>query len=131
MTRNRASATVTLTWPLASWPNPNRDRRKHWTRERAEARAIRGAAAEAGADQVTIVGTVPSPVQVTLHWAFPDGRQRDLENWSSKALIDGIVDSGLITGDSHTDIVRIVRDLDPERSERGTLRVTAEIEEVG
>lgn len=125
------SATIQLTWPMAKWPNPNRDRKKHWTRERSEARAIRTTAQSLGVQALTR-GTTPmrSPIAVTLAWAFPDARERDLENWSSKALLDGLVDSGLIAGDSTRHIVRTERVEDPERSPKGMLRVTVVLAEV-
>lgn len=121
------SITIRLAWPIKAWPNPNRDRRKHWTTERAEARNIRAAAHALGTQALTKTAPIPSPVVVTLKLGFPDARPRDLENWSSKALLDGLVDSGIIAGDSHRDIVRTVRELDPERSDKGHIRVTVTI----
>lgn len=125
------TATVRLTWPIAHWPNPNRDRGKHWSRERREAREIRTAAALLGQQALAKVKPLRSPVNVHMLWSFPDARERDLENWSSKALLDGLVDSGLIAGDSTRHIAHTERDEDPERSERGTIRVTVTITERG
>lgn len=119
---------VTLTWPIAAWPNPNRDRKKHWTREREEARNIRAAGKMHGQKALRKLSPFPSPIHVTLTWAFPDRRERDLENWSSKALIDGLVDSGLIAGDSTKHITQTTRKLDPERTPKGVLRVAVHIE---
>ena len=124
------SAIVRLTWPIAAWPNPNRDRKKHWTKEREEARNIRAMGKSLGQQALDKCGPIPSPVHVILTWAFPDRRERDLENWSSKALIDGIADSGLIAGDSTKHIARVTREVDVVRSEKGKLRVTVRIEEI-
>lgn len=124
------AAIVRLTWPIAAWPNPNRDRRKHWTREREEARNIRAMGKSLGQQALDKHQPLTSPIHVTLTWAFPDRRERDLENWSSKALIDGIADSGLIAGDSTKHIARVTREVDVVRSEKGKLRVTVRIEEI-
>ena len=118
--------TVTLTWPLKTWPNPNRDRRKHWTKQREEGRNIRAAACVAATKAMGAPFT--APVALTLAWAFPDKRSRDLENYSSKALVDGITDSGLIADDDARHIVSVTKLIDPERTPTGMLKVTATFE---
>lgn len=122
-------ASVELTWPIRDWPNPNRDRREHWAKNAKKARAIREAAGVQGAIEELLNRPLKSPVEVRMAWAFPDRRPRDLENWSSKALLDGLVDSGLIAGDDHAHIVKTERVLDPARSPKGHLRVTVTITE--
>lgn len=125
MTALATEARVTLTWPVQAWPNPNRDRRKHWTRERREGREIRNAAHVIARSQRV---TVASPVAVSIVWTFPDGRDRDIENWSSKALLDGIVDAGLIPDDNARKLARIEKSIDrTTRTPRGYLRATVTI----
>lgn len=125
-----SSAAIQLTAAISQWPNPNRDRKKHWTRERAEARAIRATAHALGIAAKAKSGGLKSPIEVTMAWAFPDRRERDLENWSSKALLDGCVDSGLIQGDSSRHIIRTVRIEDRGGSEKGQIKVTCTFKEV-
>jgi len=128
------TASVSLTWPLAAWPNSNADRRKHWTRQRREARAIRQAARIEAARLRDVIAPavvqLHGPVAVTLRFAFPDARHRDLDNYSAKALIDGLVDSGILADDDHRHIASVTRTLDPIKTLRGHLRVTVEIEEL-
>lgn len=116
--------TASLEWPIDTWPNSNSDRRKHWTRQRREARAIRSAAAKLALTPAT------GPVRLTFTFAFPDRRRRDLDNYSVKAYIDGLVDSRAIAADDHQTVTAVTRTLDPERTERGRMRVTVTIEEV-
>lgn len=125
-----SQASVTLTWPISQWPNPNRDRRLHWAVNAKRAKAIRASAKIAALQTMFTIAPLRSPVEVELMWAFPDRRPRDLENWSSKALLDGITDAGLIADDSSAHIARTVRTQDPERSPRGHLRVTVTITEI-
>lgn len=121
------TATVTLDWPLKTWPNPNRDRRKHWGRIAKEGRAIRDAGRVLAMDR----GRVETPVNMTLAFAFPDKRRRDLDNYSSKNLVDGLVDGGLIPEDDYAHIASVTRILDPNKTATGWLRVTVTMETVG
>lgn len=128
MTALATEARVVLTWPVRAWPNPNRDRHKHWARERREGRDIR-TAAHIIARQKRV--SVASPVHVEVVWTFPDGRDRDIENWSTKALLDGIVDAGLITDDNARKLARIEKAIDKTaRTPRGYLRVAVTIRTV-
>lgn len=80
--------------------NANEIRRWHWTRIRplarywrtlAWARARNAWGRKAPLDRARVV--------VTYHWT--DRRRRDPHNWSptSKALVDGLVDAGLLPDD--------------------------------
>ena len=124
------SSTVSLTWPLKTWPNPNRDRRKHWRVKAKEAEAIRHTARVTTQVAMFTDPPIKGRVSLTLLYAFPDNRTRDLLNFDTKAFLDGVVDAGLIEDDSHTIMRPILIDLDPARSPKGHLTVTAKFEEV-
>ena len=124
------TATVTLTWPISTYPNPNRDRRKHWAKKATEAANIRASAKMATLQTMFTKAPITGRVQLTLTYAFPDKRTRDLLNFDTKAFLDGVVEAGLIEDDSHEIMRPIVIDLDPEKSPKGHLTVTATFEEV-
>jgi Holliday junction resolvase RusA-like endonuclease len=132
MTRSRTSAksqgaTVTLNWPINTWPNSNRDRHKHWTKQRREAAEIRVAAFSLARG----MHPVETPANMTVSFAFPDKRRRDLDNYSIKAFVDGLVDSGLIPDDDHAHVTSVTRTLDPAKTDKGTLRITVQLVTVG
>lgn len=114
-------------WPLRDWPNSNADRRKHWTRQRKEAREIRAAARALAQD----IPPVETPVNVTVLFGFPDKRRRDLDNYSVKAALDGIVDSRIIPGDDTAHIASVTRRLDQRKSSKGEICVTIQLVTVG
>lgn len=127
-----SAATIAIDWPISRWPNPNRDRKKHWTRQRREAAALRATAADL-TRLARIQGhasALSGPVKLTIALAFPDSRRRDLENYSSKAVVDGVVDAGLIGDDDATTLVAVTRTPDPERTPKGYMRMTLHFEEV-
>jgi len=117
-----------ITQPISVWPNPNRDRRMHWAKQRTRERTIRTHAHIAAKNIYNTTGPLLSPVTITLEIGFPDKRQRDLENWSSKGLIDGIVDSGLLQNDSSQHVTKTIRIQGPP-SPKGTITMTIHIEE--
>lgn len=118
---------IVIDWPIAAWPNPNRDRRKHWTRERREAREIRSAAHVLGCQSGL---TFTKPVNVTVTWAFPDKRRRDADNFSCKALIDGLVDAGVLADDDTTRVLSLTKRIDTTaRTPKGHMRATITITE--
>lgn len=125
MTALATEAVVVIEWPIVAWPNSNRDRHKHWRVKRREARMIR-TAAHVIAQQERV--TVSSPVSVEVAWVFPDARDRDIENWSTKALMDGIVDAGVLADDNARKLARISKHIDLDaRTPRGYLRATVTI----
>jgi len=122
---------VELTWPIRDFPNPNRDRRLHWAQQRKREGAIRQAVgALAWKATRDIGGQLATPVTVSFTIGFPDNRERDLENWSSKGFLDGIVDGGLLPGDSSRHIVKVER-VEGERSPKGHITMTARIQTAG
>lgn len=123
------SVTVSLEWPLREWPNSNADRKKHWAVQRKEARAIRTIASTLALQALAKCEPFTKPVHLTASFGFPDRRPRDLDNYSLKAYIDGIVDGGLLRDDNLRQVVSVTRVGSPERSPKGQIRVTLTITE--
>ena len=126
-----SAASVRLIWPLASWPNPNRARRQHWAHNGSQASAIRTAAKLLALQALTRTKPLTPPVHMHLAFAFPDKRSRDLLNVDTKALVDGVVDSGLIAEDNWAHVPLVTIEYDDHKTERGHLRVTVTLTEIG
>ena len=97
------AAVFTLTMPLARIHNSND--RGHWSiasRQRAEMRAAAKKAA-------WTLPAIPGKVTLTITFAFPDKRARDLDNWSVKGAIDGAVDAGVLSDDRANVLVSVTR----------------------
>lgn len=122
------SAIVRLTWPLIHWPTPNK--RLHPLAKARLAKAIRTHAAIVGQQALTRTGPIATPCLITVQFAFPDGRRRDIANYEAKHAIDGLVDSGLIADDSWREVPRMILEHDPKPSPKGRLRVTVHIESI-
>lgn len=106
--------TFTLTWPLDRVNNPNR-RGQHWARVakwRAEMR-------QAAFDAAQGLDRIDGPCELTMTFAFPDNRPRDLDNYEIKGAIDGAVDAGLITDDRSTVLRSVTRRVGSGKSPRG------------
>jgi len=124
------TATVTLTWPLKTWPNPNRDRSKHWGQKSSEAAKIRASAKIAAMQTMFTHAPIQGRVRLTLIYSYPDTRERDLLNFDTKAFLDGIVDAGLIEDDNYKIMRPILIDYQPEKSPKSHLTLEATFKEV-
>lgn len=96
-------------------PSPNRDRRRHWTsdaRAVAERRRTAHLVALDAANRSGRSDVLPIPraeLEIVFHLARASG---DLDNLlaGSKAYIDGLVDSGILSGDGVGRLDRITLD---------------------
>jgi len=120
------TATLTLPWPPPE-ANPNRARKLPWQRLRGRDRSGRATGAvTAYRDHCFALArnymnthglrtALTPPVTVDISFFPPDRRQRDVDNLvaSIKPAIDGLVDAGLLAGDSGEQlafgIVRLLR----------------------
>lgn len=109
----------TLTVPLARVNNPNR-RGQHWARVALFRAEMRQAAFETAHGLDRIGG----PCELTVTFAFPDNRPRDLDNYEIKGAIDGAVDAGVITDDKSTVLRSVTRRIGAGRSPRGFVVLT-------
>lgn len=116
--------TILVDIPSAMWLHSNQ--RLHRMQVAARTRDIRLLAKHASRD----TAPVPGPVVLTVHVGYPPRVHRvDVPNAypSIKAAIDGCVDSGVLTDDSSEVIVEHRFRRDPERTPRGTYRLTLHI----
>lgn len=92
-----------LALPMAGLHNTNH--RDHWrviARKRAGMR-------EAAFYAAKTLDPIPGPVSLTVTFAFPDRRARDLDNYEIKGAIDGCVDAGLLSDDRSTILRSVTR----------------------
>lgn len=100
----------------------NSNHRTHWAVQARKARDMRQAARLACAGAAPI----PGPVALTVTFAFPDRRPRDLDNYSIKAAIDGAVDAGVLTDDRSTVLRSVTRQPADAPSPKGYAVLTFE-----
>ena len=92
-----------LVMPMTRLINSNQ--REHWAKKAAKTREMRETARNHARDLPPIVG----PAVLTVTFAFPDKRRRDLDNTSIKPAIDGAVDIGLLSDDRSTVLRAVTR----------------------
>lgn len=119
--------TVTLTWPTAQLVNLNAERKMHPKARNRLVQPIRAAAKAQAADATPTTG----PVVITARFQWADEHRRDTSNWlpTVKAMVDGLVDAGVLPGD-HDAIVhdtRIGADLPAQRGLKGYVRIALTI----
>lgn len=112
--------------PPAEFINAN-DRLHHAPKARLT-KAWREAAAWTATSKK--LGYWTKPVHITCTIRFPDNIRRDVGNWypTAKAIVDGLVDAGVLYDDSDTYV------LGPDMRREypnGPARVTVELREVG
>ena len=130
MTRSRASAKAagavfTLTVPMALVNNSNH--RTHWALKARRRAHMRELALYTCVD----CPAIPGPVHLTVTFAFPDRRNRDLDNYEIKGAIDGAVDAGVITDDRSTVLRAVTRRPADVLSPRGFAVLTFAFRPVG
>jgi len=134
---------VTITIPMAPShllsPNQRSKRGGHWEREEAT-RELRQAAWFAGCDYVNecnrklrgvSVLCVPMFFTVTIHEhvIWPKSKRGELPDPDSlatycKAALDGIVDAGIIAGDSHKHIASVTTSQEKGTDKQGSIVIT-------
>jgi len=70
-----------------------------------------------------------APVTLTVTFAWPDKRRRDLDNVSVKAAIDGAVDAGVVYDDASTVLQSVTRKRAPTLAPKGCAVLTFTFEE--
>lgn len=102
-----------LVVPIAELHSSNH--RGHWSVGARKRAAMRRAA------KATCAGFAPmtGPVTLTVTFAFPDRRRRDLDNVEIKGAIDGAVDAGLLPDDRLTVLCGVNRIPADEPSPKG------------
>lgn len=102
-----------LVLPVTELHNSNH--RGHWSVGSKKRRAMREAAERACVD----LPAIPGPVTLTITFAFPDRRHRDLDNVEVKGAIDGAVDAGVLSDDRATVLTAVTRRPSENRSPKG------------
>lgn len=105
----------------------NSNHRGHWSIKARKRAAMREAARRAAVDLDPIHGAV----DLTVTFAFPDRRARDLDNVEIKGAIDGAVDVGLIDDDRRQVLRSITRRSADHSSPAGYAVLTFDIRPAG
>ena len=105
--------TFTLVMPIARLINSNQ--REHWAPRAAKTREMR----ETARIKARGLAPIDGPAELTVTFAFPDRRRRDLDNYSIKAAIDGAVDAHVIADDRSTVLRNVTRIPAQECSPKG------------
>lgn len=118
---------VSLDIPRAEWVTSNM--RLHWRSKAARVKQLRARARSAG----MAVVDVPTPCKITATIGYPTARRADPSNAEPtiKALIDGLVDAGVIPDDDHAHVPEVRYRRDPDKSSPGMYRVTLRLEPIG
>lgn len=125
------TAAFRLVLPVGELVNLNAERSMHRMARANLVRPIRQAAASLAAGHPQITG----PVTIDARFQWADARVRDSSNWlpTVKAMVDGLVDAGVIARDDD----RTVRhtglgvDLPPQPGLKGYVQIVLTLTEVG
>lgn len=122
--------TLTIILPTTDLLNINGERQMHFRKRAKIVHALRAETAATAADVSPFIGRVR--ISLGIRWA--DKRLRDTsQNWSptSKALVDGLVDAGVIPGDDDRYVAGVEAHPDlPHDGVRGYAALTLTIEGV-
>lgn len=118
--------TLSFAIPAAHWLSSNQ--RLHWAAKAKHTAWLRTYAAKEAGD----CDTYTRPVRITAHIGYPSNGRADPNNAAptTKALIDGLVESGLLVDDSHEWVLGPDHRRDNTKSPRGYHTVRLEIEEI-
>jgi len=119
-----------LVLPIAELVNLNAERSMNrFTRARL-VKPIRDAAKSVASGRPAITG----PVSIDARFQWADARVRDTSNWlpTVKAMVDGIVDAGVLSRDDDRTVrnTSIGVDLPPQPGLKGYVQIVLTIEEV-
>ena len=122
MTRTLA---IDLDVPAALWLTANG--REHWREKARRTKALRALAHARCTPRTTRYG---GPVNVTAIISYPTARKADPSNAAPtvKALLDGIVDAGVLGDDDHRHVPRVSFERGPDTKTRGLYRVCIDLE---
>ena len=111
---------VALDVPAALWLTANG--REHWREKARRTKALRTLAY---AHCTPSTARFDGPVNVTAIISYPTARRADPANASPtvKAVLDGIVDAGLLADDDHRHVPRVTFERGPDTRRRGIYHV--------
>lgn len=112
------TAAFRLVTPLSELHSSNH--REHWAVVARKAATMRASARIACAS----LPKLTAPVTLTVTFAWPDKRRRDLDNVAIKAAIDGAVDAGIIPDDRSTVLRSVTRECAESLAPKGYVVLT-------
>ena len=118
--------TLTIDVPRTIWLSSNQ--RLHWRTKADRTQALRTLANVTARN--TGLKPIDGPVTITTHIGYPPNVHRvDPGNAhpTSKALIDGLVDAGILTDDSSDHVIDGGHRRDPTSGQPGTYRIRLEL----
>ena len=117
--------TIALDVPAALWLTANG--REHWREKARRTKALRTLAYAHCMPRTT---RFDGPVDVTATISYPTARRADPANASPtvKAVLDGIVDAGLLADDDHRHVPRVTFERGSDTKTRGLYRVCIDLE---
>lgn len=105
-------------------PTANVTRKEHHFAQARKAKILR--------EQVHIMarrkGAVPVPARLTAHISWGDNIHRDVDNVSLKAIIDGLVDAGVLPDDWWQPLPQVMRIAGPIHGIRGRVHLEVTVE---
>lgn len=124
---------ITLAFTLPRGTELTSNGRYHYRVKADRTRNLREQATWTARNHLTTHGHthLTYPVTLTATIAYPSHRRSDPDNYhpTVKALVDGIVQAGLLDDDDHTHIEETRYRRDPSPAAKGTHRVTITIKE--
>lgn len=125
------TAAFRLVLPLAELMNLNAERTMHYQTRSRRVHAIREATRSVAADAAPVDG--PVAIEARFQWA--DARARDTSNWfpTVKAMVDGLVDAGVLPRDDDRTVrhTGIGVDLPPQPGLKGYAQIVLTVTETG
>jgi hypothetical protein len=119
------TAAFRLVTPIGELHSSNH--REHWAVVAKKAAAMRMSARFA----CNALPRLTAPVTLTVTFAWPDRRRRDLDNVSIKAAIDGATDAGIIPDDRSTVLRSVTRECAESLAPKGYVALTFTFAEAG
>lgn len=121
-------AEFTIAVPTKSLPTANGQRREHYHVQARAAKDLRAQACAIGKG----LGRVDTPAQITIAVGKAHGGRWDVDNVSAKAIIDGLVDAGMLPDDNTRYLKRVTKEEGPRHERKGlvVVRVVVETMEV-
>lgn len=116
---------LTFEIPASLWLTANG--REHWREKARRTASLRSLAGHHAAQRTT---RFDGPVNVTATICYPTARRADPANASPtvKAILDGIVDAGVLGDDDHRHVPRVSFERGPDTKTRGLYRVCIDLE---
>lgn len=111
-----------LALPMSDLHTTNQ--REHWAVIARKRRNMRALASSAAAH----LEPIPGRVRLTVTFAFPDNRGRDLDNYEIKGAIDGLVDAGVISDDKKQVLRSVTRQASDHLSPKGYAVLVFDVE---